>query len=167
MPTDVMVLSTLFYMCFPCPKFRGDYYVIFWIKTKYNFSWTGGTEFQIMMTKSPVRVSCRMSTKWLQLVFSHIWLLAMLPILPYYLNSLRPSDAIWRQWSWTTLAQVMALLPDGTKPLPEPMLTYHQRGSVAYFWEQFRRNCSRYRFRIWVWKRHFEKYFQIPQGPMS
>ena len=27
----------------------------------------------------------------------------------YYLfNSLRPSDAIWRQWSWTTLAQVMA-----------------------------------------------------------
>ena len=23
-------------------------------------------------------------------------------------NSLRPSDAIWRQWSWTTLAQVMA-----------------------------------------------------------
>ena len=25
-----------------------------------------------------------------------------------YLNSLRPSDAIWRQWSWTTLAQVMA-----------------------------------------------------------
>ena len=23
-------------------------------------------------------------------------------------NSLRPSDAIWRQWSWTTLVQVMA-----------------------------------------------------------
>ena len=25
-----------------------------------------------------------------------------------FVNSLRPSDAIWRQWSWTTLAQVMA-----------------------------------------------------------
>ena len=25
-----------------------------------------------------------------------------------WVNSLRPSDAIWRQWSWTTLAQVMA-----------------------------------------------------------
>ena len=25
-----------------------------------------------------------------------------------FINSLRPSDAIWRQWSWTTLAQVMA-----------------------------------------------------------
>ena len=24
------------------------------------------------------------------------------------INTLRPSDAIWRQWSWTTLAQVMA-----------------------------------------------------------
>ena len=24
------------------------------------------------------------------------------------INSLRPSDAIWRQWFWTTLAQVMA-----------------------------------------------------------
>ena len=27
---------------------------------------------------------------------------------PQWVNSLRPSDAIWRQWSWTTLAQVMA-----------------------------------------------------------
>ena len=27
---------------------------------------------------------------------------------PWSFNSLRPSDAIWRQWSWTTLAQVMA-----------------------------------------------------------
>ena len=26
------------------------------------------------------------------------------------------------------------LLPDGTKPLPEPMLTYHQQGSVAFIW---------------------------------
>ena len=25
-----------------------------------------------------------------------------------FINSLRPSDAIWRQWTWTTLAQVMA-----------------------------------------------------------
>ena len=24
------------------------------------------------------------------------------------------------------------LLPDGTKPLPEPMLTYHHKGSVAF-----------------------------------
>ena len=35
------------------------------------------------------------------------------------LNSLWPSDATWRWRSWSTL-------PDGTNPLPEPMLTYHQ-----------------------------------------
>ena len=29
------------------------------------------------------------------------------------------------------------LLPDGTKPLPEPMLTYHYRDSVPFTWEQF------------------------------
>ena len=33
------------------------------------------------------------------------------------------SDAIWRYKSKSTLAQE---LPDGTKPLPEPVLTYHQ-----------------------------------------
>ena len=29
------------------------------------------------------------------------------------------------------------LLPNGTTPLPEPMLTHHQRGSVALTFEQF------------------------------
>ena len=33
-------------------------------------------------------------------------------------------------WSGSTLVQVMTL-PDGTKPLPEPLLTYHQWNSVA------------------------------------
>ena len=43
-----------------------------------------------------------------------------------FINSLRPSDAIWRHRSGSTLAQVMAwCLTYGTKPLPEPMLTYH------------------------------------------
>ena len=28
------------------------------------------------------------------------------------------------------------LVPDGTKPLPEPMLTYHQQGPVAFTWVQ-------------------------------
>ena len=46
-------------------------------------------------------------------------------------NSLRPSDAIWRHRSGSTLAQVMACCLDGTKPLTEPMLTYYQLGLVA------------------------------------
>ena len=38
----------------------------------------------------------------------HIWNLCRLIEIYIFLNSLRPSDAIWRQWFWTTLAQVMA-----------------------------------------------------------
>ena len=33
------------------------------------------------------------------------------------------SDAIWQHSSGSTLAQVIACLPDDTKPLPEPILT--------------------------------------------
>ena len=40
----------------------------------------------------------------------------------WLVNSLWPSDTIQRHKSGSTLAQV----PDGTKPLPEPMLTYLQ-----------------------------------------
>ena len=29
------------------------------------------------------------------------------------------------------------LLPDGTKPLPEPMSIYHQQGPLAFIWVQF------------------------------
>ena len=78
------------------------------------------------------------------------------------INSLRPSDAMWRLWSWTTLAHVMACC------LTAPSHYLNQ------FWLITRgvcdillRNCSRFQFRIWVWKIHFENYFQISQGPMS
>ena len=42
-------------------------------------------------------------------------------------NSLWPSDAIWRQEIWVNIGSGNGLLPDGTKPLPEPMLTYRQK----------------------------------------
>ena len=31
---------------------------------------------------------------------------------------------------WVNIGSGNGLLPDGTKPLPEPMLTYHQQDSV-------------------------------------
>ena len=44
------------------------------------------------------------------------------------LNSFRSSDVRWRHIAGSTLAQVMVkMLLDSTKPLPEPMLTYHHR----------------------------------------
>ena len=57
-----------------------------------------------------------------------IWTIADWSSVRWWLNSLWPSDAIWRHRSGSTLAQVMAsaLLPDGTKPLPEPLLTCHK-----------------------------------------
>ena len=50
-------------------------------------------------------------------------LIVVIRIFLWNINWLRLSDAIWQHRSGSTLAQVM---PDGTKPLPEPMLSYHQ-----------------------------------------
>ena len=35
------------------------------------------------------------------------------------------------------------LLPNGTKPLPEPMLIYHKMCSIVVTWRQFHKNYSR------------------------
>ena len=77
-------------------------------------------------------------------------------------NSLWPSDAIWRQRSESTLAQVMA---DGTKPLPEPMLTYHQWGSLRFIWGQFHKRYLSHESLKWAWKLHTYFFFQkSPRG---
>ena len=49
-------------------------------------------------------------------------------------------DEEWRlkvTWIWVNISSGNGLLPDGTKPLPEPMLTCHQMRSVAFTWKQF------------------------------
>ena len=33
---------------------------------------------------------------------------------------------------WVNISSANGLLPDGTKPLPEPILTYHQRDALAF-----------------------------------
>ena len=38
---------------------------------------------------------------------------------------------------WVNIGSANGLLPDGTKPLPEPMFTYHQLGPVAFIGVQF------------------------------
>ena len=43
---------------------------------------------------------------------------------------------------WLNIGSGNGLLPDGTKPLPEPMLSCHQRCSVAFTLEQFHKKCS-------------------------
>ena len=76
-----------------------------------------------------------------------------------WVNNLWASDTIWWHWSGSTFS----LLPDGTKPLPEPVLPHHQWGSVACTWEQFYRGCSRIQSITWVPKSHFYKL--VPRTP--
>ena len=54
------------------------------------------------------------------------------------LNSPWPSDAIWRlSRIWVNAGPGNGLLPDGTKSLPEPMLTYPKYGLMTFIWGQF------------------------------
>ena len=68
---------------------------------------------------------------------------------PQYVNLLWPTNAIWWHRSGSTLAH--CLLPDGTKPLPKPMLTYHLRGPVTITWGQFHRYLSHRLLKL-IWK---------------
>ena len=38
---------------------------------------------------------------------------------------------------WVNIVLCNGLLPDGTKPLPDPMFTYHQWGPLIFIWDQF------------------------------
>ena len=51
------------------------------------------------------------------------------------INSLRPSDAI--SYTLVSIGLRNDLLPDGTKPLPEPMLIYYQWAAMIFNWGQF------------------------------
>ena len=57
---------------------------------------------------------------------------------PYPCNSLLSNDPMWQHRSRSTLPQVMACCC--TKPLPEPMLTYHQRCSLASVMKDLQRS---------------------------
>ena len=78
---------------------------------------------------------------------------------PQYVNSLWPSDAIWRQRSQSTLAKVMACCY-GTKPLPEPMLTVRLsvKSSDIHI-----RAISQFSQKT-VWKLHVWNLFKFPRG---
>ena len=72
----------------------------------------------------------------------------------YSFNPLRPSDAIWWQEVWVNIGSGNGLVPNGTKPLPKPMLTNHQWCAVAHSWGQFHWKWSRYLslIHVCVWK---------------
>ena len=72
---------------------------------------------------------------------------------PQWVNSLWPSDAIWWQRSGSVNTDSSnGLLPDGTKPLPEPISTNHQWGLVPFSWGQSYKKRSNYMSLIRIWK---------------
>ena len=67
---------------------------------------------------------------------------------------------------WVNNGSGNGLLPDGTKPLPEPMLTY-QHGLLTFIYEQFRKSYVIHQWSKFGWKSHIKNSIQISQRPMS
>ena len=59
------------------------------------------------------------------------------------------------------------LVPDGSKPLPEPMLTDHQWSSVTFISGQFHKRCLNHQSLKSILKLHIWNFFQISQGSVS
>ena len=63
---------------------------------------------------------------------------------PSIFNPLRPTDATDMaiyMYIWANIRPGHGFLPAGSKPLPKPMLTYHQWGLVTITCRQF---CKRF-----------------------
>ena len=96
---------------------------------------------------------CRQATSH---YLSQCWLSSLSPYgvaRPQWVNSLWPTDTIWRQRS-VNIGSGNSLLPDGTKPLPEPMLTGHPWSSVTFTEGQFHKQCLDHQSLKSVWKLH-------------
>ena len=65
---------------------------------------------------------------------------------------------------WVNTGSGIGLLPDGTKPLPEPMLISHQWGSVAFIWEQFCKRCISYQSQKLAWNYLSKMTVKSPRG---
>ena len=68
---------------------------------------------------------------------------------------------------WGNIGSGNGLLPDGTKPLSEPMLTFHHLIPVTYMERQFHQRYLNHQSLKSVWKLHTQNFIEIPQGPMS
>ena len=67
---------------------------------------------------------------------------------PQWVNAMWPGDAIGVGQHWLR----NALSPHGTKPLPEPILTYRQQDPVTFIWGQFHDKPLSHQSLKLVWK---------------
>ena len=68
---------------------------------------------------------------------------------------------------WVNIGSGNGLMIDGTKPLPEPTLIYHQWGPVSITWELFHKWYRSHQSQRLAWKLLIQNCIQISQGPMS
>ena len=64
------------------------------------------------------------------------------------LNSLSPTDTVWRYRSESTSPHTIIYY---SKLFRQPALTNHQWDVVAFTWEQFHKNDTRYLSLVWLW----------------
>ena len=84
-----------------------------------------------------------------------IWIWDALTFMWYHSNEL--IVAYWRQMAteiWVNIGSGNSLLPDGTKPLHEPMLTDPQWSPVTFISGQFHKRCLNHQSLKSVWKSH-------------
>ena len=96
--------------------------------------------------------------------------LCFFPIILHIRSSYQLIQVWWHHMatrSWVNIGSGNGLFPDGTKPLPEPMLTDHQWSPVTFIVGQFCRRCLNHHSIKSVWKLHIYNFIQISQGPMS
>ena len=56
------------------------------------------------------------------------------------------------------------LVPNSFKPLPQPILTYRHRDSLAFTWGKFHQKCLRFQSQKCVWKISVKNCNHISQG---
>ena len=83
--------------------------------------------------------------------------------LPWLINSLGPSDAVWRHRPWSTLAQVMACCPLA----PSHNLNQCWHDNLDIHPDQFRRKINGHSGKNRNWKWIILGFLDISQGPMS
>ena len=76
----------------------------------------------------------------------------------------------WRlvtPWTLFNFGSDNGLVPDGTKPLPEPIFTYHWWSHMAFTWGSFTWNVQDLSHHNLYTKLHIWNYRHISQGTMS